>query len=327
MSLSFTMPAITPFRLDLTVWTLRRRADNAVDRWDGETYRRVLALVEGPVEIAVRQLRSGKRPRLEVIADGPQAKRLRDEVTCCIERLLGTRIDLAAFYRVAATEPKLGGLVERFRGCKPPQFTSVFEALINAIAAQQVTLSLAIQLLNKLAARYGLGADCGLSQHARPTTGETTSRSYLSPRPKPALRAFPRPAELARARPTTLRGFGLTRQKSRAIVELARAVAAGRMDLESLAKLDDGQAVEHLTSLSGVGRWTAEYALLRGLGRTHIFPGDDVGARNRLRLRLGLRRPLDYASVARVLRPWRGFGGLIYFHMLLDGLAEKGFLS
>lgn len=324
------MPAVAPFRLDLTVWTLRRRADNAIDRWDGETYRRVLTLADGPIEITVRQLRSGKRPRLEVIADGMPSTLVRTEVTWSVERLLGTRIDLAAFYRVAAAEPKLGDVVERFRGCKPPRFTSVFEALVNAIAAQQVTLSLAIQLLNKLAARYGLAADGAVRQRqigaARQET-ESEGRGWPRPRLKAAARAFPRPEELARARPTTLRGFGLTRQKARAIVELASVVTAGTMDLESLAKLDDGQAVERLTSLSGVGRWTAEYALLRGLGRTHVFPGDDVGARNRLRERLGLRRPLDYAGVARVLRPWRGFGGLIYFHMLLVGLAEKGFVS
>lgn len=63
--------------------------------------------------------------------------------------------------------------------------------------------------------------------------------------------------------------------------------------------------------------------MLRGLGRTHIFPGDDVGARKRLEKRLGLRKSLDYRGVSRVLRAWRDFGGLIYFHMLLDGLAEK----
>ena len=57
MPLSFIIPATAPFRLDLTVWTLRRRIDNLVDRWDGETYRRVLPWRNEAVEIAVRQLR------------------------------------------------------------------------------------------------------------------------------------------------------------------------------------------------------------------------------------------------------------------------------
>ena len=43
-TLTFTVPARPPFRLDLTVWALRRRPDNAVDRWDGGVYRRTLVL-------------------------------------------------------------------------------------------------------------------------------------------------------------------------------------------------------------------------------------------------------------------------------------------
>ena len=66
------------------------------------------------------------------------------------------------------------------------------------------------------------------------------------------------------------------------MIELARSIAEGRLDLEGLADLPDDEAVKRLCELRGVGRWTAEYVLLRGLGRTHIFPGDDVGARNNL---------------------------------------------
>jgi hypothetical protein len=53
---TFELKPVPPFRLDLTVWTLRRRAHNIVDRWDGATYRRVLTLPSGPVEVAVTQV-------------------------------------------------------------------------------------------------------------------------------------------------------------------------------------------------------------------------------------------------------------------------------
>ena len=83
-------------------------------------------------------------------------------------------------------------------------------------------------------------------------------------------------------------------------------------------------AIEQLCRIKGVGRWTAAYFLLRGLGRTHIFPGDDVGARNHLQRWLGLPGRLDYDGVRRALAGWEGFGGLIYFHLLLKSLVEKG---
>jgi DNA-3-methyladenine glycosylase II len=76
-----------------------------------------------------------------------------------------------------------------------------------------------------------------------------------------------------------------------------------------------------------VGRWTGEYVLLRGLGRLHVFPGEDVGARNNLRRWLGLTGALDYDGVRRVLTPWTPYAGLIYFHLLQDRLAEAGYVS
>jgi DNA-3-methyladenine glycosylase II len=79
-----------------------------------------------------------------------------------------------------------------------------------------------------------------------------------------------------------------------------------------------------LVELRGVGRWSAEYVLLRGLGRTHVFPGDDVGARKNLQRWLRLTEPLDYQGVQRALSPWHRYAGLVYFHLLLDRLATAG---
>lgn len=63
---SFPLKPISPFRLDLTVWALRRRPDNVVDRWDGQTYCRVLLLLAGFAEIAVTQIGPLETPRLRV---------------------------------------------------------------------------------------------------------------------------------------------------------------------------------------------------------------------------------------------------------------------
>src|SRR5688500_6733141 len=68
-----------------------------------------------------------------------------------LTRLLGVDRCLDDFYGAAADGPGLGQLAQLFRGLKPPRFATVFEALINAFACKQVTLSLGIQLLNRLA--------------------------------------------------------------------------------------------------------------------------------------------------------------------------------
>jgi DNA-3-methyladenine glycosylase II len=264
----------------------------------------VLPLAGGAVELAARQTGPTERARIEVRVHGPGARAVtKPAVTAALERLLGLRIDMTEFYRFASSQRRLDQLAAKFRGMKPPRFPTVFEALVNAIACQQVTLSLGIQLLNKLAARYAVSLADGSAQ------------------------AFPLPRDLAGRRPEDFRRLGFSRQKGRAMIELAQSIASEQADLEALAGEDDEAAVARLQAHRGIGRWSAEYALLRGLGRTHVFPGDDVGARNRLQHLLKLPQKLDYAAVTRRLRRWRPYAGLVYFHMLLDGLAEAGRLE
>lgn len=302
-TMTFTLAPVSPFRLDLTVWTLRRRPENIVDRWDGQRYRRVLVLGDGPVQITVTQTGAPARPRIAVEAAsnhpardaGPAARR-------AVERLLGIRTDLADFYRLAARDPRLWPLARRFRGAKPPRFPTVFEALVNAIACQQLSLAVGIRLLNRLAEACGMPF---------PTDGATAH-------------AFPRPADLAALHPETVRRLGFNRAKVRALLELAGAVAGGRLDAEALEAGADEAVATRLTGFRGIGRWSAEYALLRGLGRLNVFPGDDVGARNSLGGWLRLGNPPDSERVRRILARWEPYAGLVYFHLLLARLDDAG---
>jgi DNA-3-methyladenine glycosylase II len=124
-----------------------------------------------------------------------------------------------------------------------------------------------------------------------------------------------------------LQPLGFSLQKARAIIELASSIVDKRLNLEELENLDNEAALELLRKLRGIGRWSAEYVLLRGLGRLNVFPADDVGARNKLKDWLNLSGSLDYEAVRRSISKWEAYGGLIYFHMLLKGLAEKGYLG
>jgi DNA-3-methyladenine glycosylase II len=104
-------------------------------------------------------------------------------------------------------------------------------------------------------------------------------------------------------------------------------VAADALDLEALRDAGDGQAMGILLGLPGIGRWSAEYVMLRGLARYHVLPGDDVGARNNLRRRFGLPADAGYDAVARLSSRWQPYAGLVYFHLLLDALAARGRLG
>lgn len=245
---SFVLEPISPFRLDLTVWTLRRRPDNVVDRWDGQTYRRILVDDDGPFEIAVTQLDEPGGTQLRIFATRDLANSdVKAYVTAALGHLIGIRVDLTKFYHFSARDEVLGSLVNQFRGVKPPRFPTTFEALVNAIACQQLSLTVGIHLLNRLAETYGpiVETEAGI------------------------FHAFPRPQELADVDLEELRGMGFSYQKARYLTGLAQAIIGKQFNLDEIQMLDDKKAVNRLCSLNGVGRWTAEYFLLRGLGRTH----------------------------------------------------------
>ena len=303
MKSTLLLHPVPPFRLHLTAWCLQRRPGNLIDRWERGGYHRALVIKDQAFEIAVTEtegaaLSLATQPRA---ADSHTKRAIKERV----ESALGLHENLGGFYRFAAGLPELAPVVNNFRGMKPPRFFSVFEALINGIACQQLSLSLGIQLLNRLARNFGWFAGDGLS----------------------ATYAFPRPEDLASLRPEQIRELGFTFRKARAIIDISRAVVKQRLDLETLAKASDKDALRRLTELDGVGRWTAEYTLLRGMGRWHIFPVDDQGARNGLARWLGLRKTPDAGHAQRMLRRWEPYGGLIYLHMLMKGLDEAGYLG
>lgn len=108
---------------------------------------------------------------------------------------------------------------------------------------------------------------------------------------------------------------------------MARAITEHRAELDALSSLDDAAAGRRLQELRGVGRWSAEYVLLRGLGRLNVFPGDDVGARSHLQRWLKRSQALDYAATSRALARWQPYAGLVYLHLLLKQLAETGAIA
>jgi DNA-3-methyladenine glycosylase II len=285
-----------PFRLDLTAWALRRRAQNAIDRWDGLRYRRTLLVDGEPLELAVTQLGTASTPRLEAVLSGPRVGSAAEtEARESLARLLGLDVDLSGFYARTARDSLLAELVDRYRGAKPPRFPTIFECLLNAVACQQLSLASGLTLLNRLASAAGASAG--------------------------TVPPFPTPSDVLGLSRAALRTLGFSERKAETILELADAAEAGELELEVFEQLDDAAVVDALVQRRGIGRWSADYVLLRGLGRLHVFPRGDSGALAGLRRFLAGTELADDPDAA--LARWAPDAGLVYFHLLLRGLAHQ----
>lgn len=100
--------------------------------------------------------------------------------------------------------------------------------------------------------------------------------------PDTTLTAFPSASAIVAISPDDLRQLGFSTRKAEYLSGLAHAVATGSLHEADLERVDRADAERKLRTFRGVGRWSAEYVLLRGLGRLEVYPGDDVGARNAL---------------------------------------------
>lgn len=296
---TFHLQPVPPFRLDLTVWVLRRLPINQIDCWDRGTYRRTLTIDDVPIEVAIVQTPSQAGSELTVTTRGGRLiSARREKLAATLNKMLGLNVDLRPVYELAKREKRLAGLIEPFLGFKPPRLPTGFETLINAVACQQLSLTVGIHLLNRLCSTYGLA----VGEH----------------------RAFPRPGDFASATPEGLRRLGFSGRKAQTILNIARAIVGGRLDLEGLSTLDDAEALHRLMELKGIGRWTAQYILLRGLGRLDVFPADDVGGQNKMQKWLGYKDRPDYDEINRIIAPWRPYRGLIYFYLLLNHQHHLG---
>jgi len=301
------LPTTSPFRLDLTVWALRRREKNAIDRWDGGQYTRIIVFDNSPIQLTVTQETTSIEPKLIATIESRVGidERMKHDVGFLVDKMLGLTIDLQPFYLLANSNDSLEPLAEQFFGVKPPRFASVFEGLINSIACQQVTLDLGILLLNRLSEKLGMElVDHGVARHA-----------------------FPAPADLAEASDEGLRELGFSYQKARAMRELAANVADNTVDLAKLESMTNKEATAYLSTIRGIGRWSAEYVLLRGLGRLDTFPGDDIGAQNNLQRLFHLDGKPNYDEIRQLTSQWHPYEGVVYFHLLLGKLHAKGLVG
>jgi DNA-3-methyladenine glycosylase II len=130
------------------------------------------------------------------------------------------------------------------------------------------------------------------------------------------------PAAIVDVGEAGLRSAGQTRQKSRYLVGLARDVLDGRLDLDAVAAADDDDARAMLTSVIGIGGWSADIYLLMALRRPDIWPTGDLalaGAMRRAKGMDGLPSGPEQAAVAEAWRPWRAVAARLLWHAYLAG--------
>lgn len=287
-----------PFKLDFNVWVLKRRPHYNTDLWENNKYSRVVAINNNLIKVEIIQ---SNKNTLKVRAITNQKNQdIQKDLVTLITKMFGLDKNLNEFYTLSSKDKHLENLVKKFKGLKPVRYPSIFEALVNAISCQQLTLNYGLTILDRLVRNYGKKFEY------------ENSESY----------AFPEAEDLKDVLIEDLKNLGYSFNKARAIKELSEAVSNKNLNLDFDELASDEDIIEYLTAIRGVGRWTAEYVLLRGLGRTNIFPGDDVAAQKNLKALFGLNEKPGYEEIKKLTEHIAPYAGMIYFHMFLNKFMD-----
>ena len=180
---------------------------------------------------------------------------------------------------LAAACPRLAAAIEIIGPCRLKRGRgSPYEALLSAIAHQQVHGNAAMAILGRVRSLY------------------------------PGCR-YPTPAELLATADATLRGAGLSRSKVAAMKDVAARTLDGTvLDRRRMMRLSDTAIIERLLAVRGVGQWTAEMLLMFTLNRPDILPVGDFGIRHGFKMLYGKRaepKPKWLAAYGERYAPYR----------------------
>jgi DNA-3-methyladenine glycosylase II len=255
------------------------------------------------VVAGVRSTGSVDDPRLELTLHSamPPDPGAEAEVKTRVENILNIHDDLSSFYSEVQDDPVMKEICTRLRGLKSPTTPTVFEALVDSIIEQQISLAAAHTMEDKLVKQFG-------------------ARFMLKGK---EFFCYPTPARLASGRPGQFRSCGLSTRKGEYIRDISRLIDEGNLDLEGLRRYQDiDEIIGELMNVRGIGRWTAELTVLRGMHRVEAIPADDLGIRNLISHFYRNDEKISGDEARSIAERWGRWKGLAAFYLIIAGGLE-----
>ncbi|CAM2796549.1 DNA-3-methyladenine glycosylase 2 family protein [Rariglobus hedericola] len=282
----------TACRFDLTLPTgyplaylkraLARDTQSLTERLDGDTYTTVVRLGKNQTPSLLRLHLSPDLIGVESADHAPEAHAL-------VIALLGLDQDAAAFARLAR---KLGlaRLIAGRTELRITQTPSVFDGLLWSIIGQQINLPFAFQLRRRLI--------------------ELTSQPFAE-----NLYAPPTPAAIAALTYDDLKPLQFSRSKAAYVIDTARLVASGQLNLEALRTMSATRAERTLLAIRGLGPWSVNYLMMRALGFADCVPLGDTGVTSGLHALLKLQTRPDIEATKRLMSVFSPHRSLATAHL------------
>lgn len=288
---SLLIPVDSLFSFKECLWFLNRDFDDCMHTIEGDSVVKAL-LVEGkPCLLRISDGEGGLK------VDIPEGKRTPTSETAIgkfIEDWFDLGRDLEPFYQLLKKDKKLAYMTEAYQGLRLIGIPDLFEALCWSIIGQQINLTFAYRLKRRMVERYGKVIRSGAQEYC----------------------LFPEPAALATADISDLREMQYSQKKAEYLIGIAQIFEEGSVHktmLQNLPTFEDQQQV--LTSIRGIGIWTANYALMKSLRIARAIPYGDVGLLQALVNHELIKDRKDQAGIDRLFRKFKGWESYLVFYL------------
>src|SRR5208283_3135354 len=209
--------------------------------------------------------------------------------------------DLCSFYSEIKNDCTMTQIAQQLYGLKNPTTPTVFEALVDSIVEQQISIKVAHALEERLVKKFG---------ETLTLNGET----YY---------AYPTPQNMASASIEEIRNCGLSQRKAEYIQQTAELIVNGKLDLEHLkTHQNPEEIISELDAIRGIGVWTAELTMLRGMQKLDALPADDLGVRRVISRYFCGGKPIRSAEAREIAKSWGKWKGLAAFYLVIAEVKD-----
>ena len=229
----------------------------------------------------------------------PSKQEIAEAITKYVKQWFDLDTNLEAFYQSIEADTILSKLCQKYHGLRLIGMPDLFESLIWSIIGQQINLTFAYILKERLVHNFGESVDF----HCQ----------YFY--------ALPTPQRLAQLSIEDLRPLQFSTRKAEYIINIAKAFAEGQFSTEKLQNLSFDEIRSELIKIKGIGNWTANYSMMKSLRYYDAFPIEDVGLQNAVKNHYLLdSKPtmIQLNEMAKHWKGWKGYATFYFWHSLLE---------
>ena len=289
--------ALPPFNFDLSA-QIFANGDSQIRTYEKGKFRQAIRIDDKVALCSVESAGTVENPRLQVElkANGKLTAKQKEKAAKTVSALFNLDFNLTAFYKEIKTDEIMARLTRKLFGLKSPTTQFAFEALVDSIVEQQISLKVANTFERRIITKWG-DALC--------IDGET----YY---------AYPTPKSLAAATKQELRAVGLSERKAEYIKNAATLIAEGKPNLETLKICPNpDDIIKKLDEVRGVGVWTAELTMIRGMQRLEALPADDLGLRRTIAHFYCNGKAITSSRAREIAKNWGAWKGLAAYYLIV----------